>query len=823
MQENRARCGWQPWSMAAAIFPSRDSLHSLARESEVEFFRRVLPMLSDLESLFHRLRRRFSRSEWAIRRLGFTTSEGTGESPGLLLVQIDGLSRRQMERAVAEGRMPFLRDLQRRNGYETRTFYPGMPSTTPAVQAEFYYGVRAAVPAFQFKDRARGAMVSMFEPARVREIEEKLAAQAPGLLEGGCSWSNIYRGGARASESHFCISALGFGETWRTPSKFPALVLFGLMQTPALVRIAFLLALEFLLGLGDAMMGILRGRPPLIECGMLLSRMCVGIGLREVLTVGAKVDLARGLPIVHVNFLGYDEASHCRGPGSAFAHWTLRGIDHAIRLLYRAAHESRRRDYQVWVFSDHGQERAHYFAGLEGRGIEGTVAHCLELLPPAQRRPIRPVMRPLFERGREAAQSAPKDDAPEFEVSTMGPVAHLYLRDAVDLEALASRLVSEGVPGVLRRTPEGGVIWHRRAGNCSLPEGAGPALASHPSALREELANDLVALCRHENAGDLVLLGWDADGEPRTFSRERGSHAGPGAEELQGFLLVPPGTEGLPAGEFVRPTALRAAALLALRQCAPARAAAAAHAPARLRVMSYNVHSCIGCDGRVSPRRIARLIAQQAPDIVALQEVEHGRARSRGEHQAERIAEALGYHLAFCPVVVADGERYGHAVLSRFPLETVKLDFLPAPARSWWPEPRAALWTRLALGDFRFNLLTTHLGLSAEERLRQAEALVGPEWIGAVPGDEPVILCGDFNFLANSAPHRVVRERLRDAAHFHPHRLRTFPAARPLVQIDHLFLSGHFAVETLAAVRNDLSRVASDHLPLVADLRIARS
>jgi endonuclease/exonuclease/phosphatase family metal-dependent hydrolase len=774
-------------------------------------------MLPSLESALHRLRRRFNRSEWAIRHLGFTASEDTGESPGLLLIQIDGLSRSQMERAVAEGRMPFLRRLMARNGYATRTFYPGLPSTTPAVQAEIFYGARAAVPAFQFMDRARGEMVTMFDPEQARKIEARLEEGARGLLEGGSSWSNIYRGGASASESHFCVAALGFGETWRTPSKLPALLVFGLMQLPAVARIAGLVVLEFFIGALDALGGILRGQPLLLELGMLLSRMCVGIGLREVVTVGAKVDLARGLPIVHVNFLGYDEASHRRGPGSRFAHWTLCGIDRAIRSLYRAAHYSRRRDYHVWVYSDHGQERTTVFTGPNGASIQETIARCLELVPTATREKIRPVRRPLFRYGTAARAQNP--DAQPFALSTMGPVAHLYLRDAVDLEELARKLVAEGVPGVLRRTPDDIVVWHRREDTHELPDDAGDALATHPAALREEIARDLAALCRHENAGDLVLLGWDADGATFTFAPERGSHAGPGPEEMQGFVVTPPGTR-LPAAGWVRPEVFREAALEELGRIPRRKIEVVAPADARVKVMSYNVHSCIGNDGRVSPRRIAKLIAQQAPDVVALQEIEHGRARSRHEHQAALIAETLGYHLAFCPAVTVGDERYGHAVLSRHPLETVKMELLPAPKRSWWPEPRAALWTRVVIGGRPLNLLTTHLGLSMAERMLQIQALLGSKWIGALPADEPVILCGDFNFAAGSAPHRLAVTHLRDVAETRRRELRTFPSARPLVQIDHIFVSAHFAVEDITTVRNDLSRVASDHLPLVASLRL---
>src|ERR1043165_5794500 len=82
-------------------------------------------MFAKIESFVHRFRHRLSRSEWAIKHLGLTPSEGTSEQPGLLLIQIDGFGRAQLERALAANRMPFLKRLVQREGYETHTFYSG--------------------------------------------------------------------------------------------------------------------------------------------------------------------------------------------------------------------------------------------------------------------------------------------------------------------------------------------------------------------------------------------------------------------------------------------------------------------------------------------------------------------------------------------------------------------------------------------------------------------------------------------------------------------------------------------------------------------------
>jgi hypothetical protein len=200
-------------------------------------------MFASVEACIHRLRRRFSRSEWAIRHLGLTPVEGQSEKPGLLLIQIDGLARRQLEAAIEKGSMPFLQRLRDRGHYAMHTFYPGMPSTTPAVQAELYYGVRAGVPAFSFLHRESKRIALMFRPEWAKKIEAGFKEEAEGLLKGGSSWSNIYSGGASPEESHFCGASIGLGDMWRT-GKIRNIFVFILFHIPSAVKIAALLVLE---------------------------------------------------------------------------------------------------------------------------------------------------------------------------------------------------------------------------------------------------------------------------------------------------------------------------------------------------------------------------------------------------------------------------------------------------------------------------------------------------------------------------------------------------------------------------------------------------
>jgi endonuclease/exonuclease/phosphatase family metal-dependent hydrolase len=239
--------------------------------------------------------------------------------------------------------------------------------------------------------------------------------------------------------------------------------------------------------------------------------------------------------------------------------------------------------------------------------------------------------------------------------------------------------------------------------------------------------------------------------------------------------------------------------------------------------MSYNTHGCSGTDGRVSPRRIARVIREQIPDIVALQELDLGRRRSRAEDQAAIIAKETGMHAVFCPTVTRGSEHYGHALLSLWPIQIIRRARLPNDPNGWWDEPRAAIWACVEVAGRAINVVTTHLGLGVKERELQMRALLGPDWLGPVIDDEPVLLCGDFNFLPGSLPYRLATERLRDLQLLgeDTRPVNTFSSLQPVVRIDHMFVSSHFERLAVTAIRNDLTRVASDHLPLVGDLQVA--
>lgn len=240
------------------------------------------------------------------------------------------------------------------------------------------------------------------------------------------------------------------------------------------------------------------------------------------------------------------------------------------------------------------------------------------------------------------------------------------------------------------------------------------------------------------------------------------------------------------------------------------------------RIVTYNVHSCIGMDRQHSPRRIADVLAALEPDIVALQELDVGRARSGGIDQAQVIAEQLGMKMHFHPAFSVLEERYGDAILTALPSRLVKAGLLPGLASAPRREPRGALWAEITVGTEKLQVINTHLGLSGRERVAQVRTLLGPDWLGHPDCARPLILAGDFNAPPPTAAYRLLRRHLEDAQL--PGRRRpTFPSRFPLLGLDHIFFDGPLCFENVATIRTPQTRLASDHLPLVADFRITAS
>lgn len=233
--------------------------------------------------------------------------------------------------------------------------------------------------------------------------------------------------------------------------------------------------------------------------------------------------------------------------------------------------------------------------------------------------------------------------------------------------------------------------------------------------------------------------------------------------------------------------------------------------------MTYNVHGFVGTDGVYDPERVARVIERAEVDVAALQEVDFGRGERDQPAAIERLAQRLGMHSHFTFTREGKNGRFGNAVLTHHEFQLVAEGMLPRRSG----EARAVQWLDVSTPGYRLQLMNTHLSLNWWERRSQVRALLGAEWMVRAMQGLPLVICGDFNASPLSSIYRRLRRDLRDVQCGSPRRA-TWPAWLPFWRIDHMFVSPDIAVRGCQVPAEGFSTRASDHLPLIAELSLAR-
>jgi len=225
------------------------------------------------------------------------------------------------------------------------------------------------------------------------------------------------------------------------------------------------------------------------------------------------------------------------------------------------------------------------------------------------------------------------------------------------------------------------------------------------------------------------------------------------------------------------------------------------------RVATYNVHKCVGTDRRFDPARVAAVIRELGADVIGLQEVDN---RSDGTHESAQmdfLAKETEYKAIPGPTIKLSDGHYGNALLTRWPvLEKQEID-LCFSCR----EPRGAIEAILSVNERPVRVFVTHLGLSVGERRYQIGRLMN--CLGESPGLLTVLL-GDINeWLPVSWGLRQIHRRLGKSR-----ALSSFPSWRPFLALDRIWVRPNEALKRTWVHRTKLSRVASDHLPVAAEI-----
>lgn len=246
----------------------------------------------------------------------------------------------------------------------------------------------------------------------------------------------------------------------------------------------------------------------------------------------------------------------------------------------------------------------------------------------------------------------------------------------------------------------------------------------------------------------------------------------------------------------------------------------------KFRLITYNIHRAIGVDRRFRPERIVEIVEDHDADIVMLQEVDEGVPRSRELDLAKELAQALGYaHYAVGHNVSLRKGRYGNATLSRYPILRERNIDLTIGIR----KRRGCQHTTVAMGEGEnaplLELFNMHLGLSAYERRQQVGLLASCTELARLDRETPCILGGDMNdwrsqlgvFFVEALDFRCATDRPTRSG---PRALLTYPSFSPRGPLDRLYYRGALRLVSIYRCRHQAAKVASDHLPVIADFEL---
>jgi endonuclease/exonuclease/phosphatase family metal-dependent hydrolase len=221
--------------------------------------------------------------------------------------------------------------------------------------------------------------------------------------------------------------------------------------------------------------------------------------------------------------------------------------------------------------------------------------------------------------------------------------------------------------------------------------------------------------------------------------------------------------------------------------------------------LSYNIHECVGRDGRRDPTRIAQVIRDSGAQIVGLQEVYSDTSGAEELHQMNYLAGATGLRPVSGPSIERQNGHYGNVLLTSHRILAVRKINLTYHHC----EPRGAIDADLELHGERVRVIVTHLGLRGSERRYQVGKILAAL---AHRSSEAVMVMSDFNeWMPTGRPLRWIHSQLGKTA-----LIRTFPSAFPIFALDRIWVSPPQALIALTRVRTPLTRIASDHLPLKA-------
>jgi len=504
---------------------------------------------------------------------------------GFILLQIDGLSYDHLIQAIAAGYMPHLERLLAERSLVVGHWRCGVPSTTPAVQAGLMFGNRFDIPGFRWYEKERGLGVLVKRPDQVRALRARISRGRTGILSGGSCYVSIFDGDADLAL--FTLSTLHRQRFFESVRGIGLLLLF-LLSPFRILRMLGLIVVSYLAGLSRRLVALVR--PSVLNPFDVFTPFMQAVSdtlFTEVQTFGVMLDIYRCAPAIYSNYNKYDEVAHKVGADHGDAFRVLSGVDKRIRQIDRMRARYRRREYDLYVISDHGNTPSTPFRWRNGTGLREYIAaqvgeeplaierqgvhtdavrstlYLLEELQGLESRLSPRLRRMLSALRRYVGQSVLADQEQEYDlerqrdvvVSASGPLAHVYFNvSARQLDLIEAALLYPHLLDTLLETEGVGALVGRAGGQTVvLGEQGGMLIVGETQKLLEEphplapfgdaaySAAQLHQLAHFPHSGDLIVLGSvGLDGGVVAFEYQVATHGGLGGPQGRPFIAWPP-------------------------------------------------------------------------------------------------------------------------------------------------------------------------------------------------------------------------------------------------------------------------------------------
>jgi hypothetical protein len=307
-----------------------------------------------------------------LRQMARSPFDEPPDRPGVLIVQLDGLSEPLLSWAVKAGNLPNLGRWLRDGSHSMTGWHTGMPATTPASQAGILHGDSSQVPAFRWYEKEHSRLVVTNRPRDAADVEKRISNGRGLLADDGVSISNVFSGDAPVSLLTFSNASL------------PGRSARGYL---AFVASPYGLARALVLSIGEMLKEIQQARrqrrrdvyPRVARHGAYVAlRAVTNVVLRDLNVSLIAEQMSKGAPVIFCDFVDYDEVAHHAGPLRPEAMQTLEGLDRVLGTLHRLADSAARR-YEIVVLSDHGQSQGATFRQRYGETFEDVVTSLMHV------------------------------------------------------------------------------------------------------------------------------------------------------------------------------------------------------------------------------------------------------------------------------------------------------------------------------------------------------------------------------------------------------------------------------------------------------------